>query len=334
MVLANVGNVNPTCAQYVFKLCLTAVEARAAAAFEDLEPDLLVLIEVLPDQFCEEQLPTDPDVFRSCSGGPADTQLERLLGDRYDVRCDRRYGWDCVALRKGVGSFTSEVVTPPVLDGCDDGFTVNMVDVTVGDTAIRVLAGHPDSGNDECRTHSLDSLLDLSDGFDSLLIGDFNLDPFREESASVSRWNESVGTDRRFTLHTTDAFSSIPAEESQLDPTGEVTTPVTAPLPPGSPLSPRTLDHVASDFLEGTCGVVRVDGGGGMDHRAQDCRLTQRAQSVEAPAAPEGSVDNAASDSTSTSTLPATGGRWPAAAFLAFSGFAVAVLALRRLAAT
>jgi len=42
--------------------------------------------------------------------------------------------------------------------------------------------------------------------------------------------------------------------------------------PPG-PFSHRTIDHVLVRDLSGRCTVGRVDGGGGMDHRAQICRI-------------------------------------------------------------
>ena len=42
------------------------------------------------------------------------------------------------------------------------------------------------------------------------------------------------------------------------------------------PFSGRTLDLVLTRGLRGSCAVRRVDGGGGMDHRAQVCRLRVR----------------------------------------------------------
>ena len=291
VLLANVGNVNASCLQdYVVKLCQTAVEQRAAAALADVRPDVAVLVEVLPDDWCPTRRPDEPDPTKSCSGPPEPVeQVRRLLGPDYDYRCDTRYGWDCVAVRADVASFTSAVTTAPAPDGCDDGFTVSGVDVVVRGAPLRVLAGHPDSGDDACRAAEMTALLDLGVPGRTLLAGDLNLDPFREEGESVDIFRAAVGPERPLTHHNPgDALTSFPAAASQLDPSGTVLDgPVATPLPPGSSaLSPRTLDHVASDALAGTCEVVRVDGGGGMDHRALDCPLTLRAGAPE-PVVPE-----------------------------------------------
>lgn len=304
LTVANIGNINiPACLnEYVVKLCLNRVEERARAALRSLRPEVLVLIEVLPDDWCTTsarapdsvQNGAETNPFRSCFGPPAElSQVQRLLGRDYDYRCTLRFGWDCVAVRTDVARFTSPITTPPDPAGCDDGFTVNAIDVVVRDRPLRVLAGHPDSSNDGCRRAELQTLLDLAGTAPSVLAGDFNLDPYRESNTSARLWNSVVGPGKRYTAHNPldgsgqAVLTSYPAEATQLiDPTGALTLPSVAAdqLVAGA----RTIDLVGSDALEGPpCSVIRVDGGGGMDHRAVDCRLRFRAAAAPASVVPE-----------------------------------------------
>lgn len=332
VVVSNIGNINvTTCLQdYVVKLCVQEVEDRARAAFAQLRPEVLVLIEVLPDGWCTSRRPAAPAFLPGtvCADGvtptPADlepSQARRVLGPDYDIRCTQRFGWDCVALRRDVATFAGppaavidgspRLETVPAVAGCDTGFTVNAADVVVRGRPLRVLAGHPNSSNDTCRTEELRRLLAIAGDGPTVLAGDFNLDPFRGTDASTALWNANVGPGRRFTQHNDDTFTSYPAEPGQLvDPTGQVRDPGLDLPPPTA--GARTIDNVASDALEGpVCAVIRVDGGGGMDHRTLDCRLRFRAAALPAPVVPEA----------------------PLAALLPVVALAAAAVALRRRAA-
>jgi hypothetical protein len=90
-------------------------------------------------------------------------------------------------------------------------------------------------------------------------MGDFNLDPWREEDASIRYWRQQVGkaSESGYIYH------SGVAERNPPYPTLRY------------PFFTRTYDHVASNFLSGVTqvlgespGTSRLDGGWGMDHRA------------------------------------------------------------------
>lgn len=277
VVLANVGNVNvPACQDQVFKLCQRPVEARAAEAFAALRPDVTGLIEVLPDDLCgraPSNVPTNV-----CSGLPdPPSQVARLLGGDVGEACDTRFGWDCVGVRAG-GPMRLEgaLTTRPLLDACSDsGFTLSTGTLRFRGWPVAVAVAHPDSTDAPCRAAQLRDLFTagLPAAGPALVLGDLNVDFYREDDESAVVMREIVPS--RFAALSTDELTSFPGAPSQLDATGE-TLDNGVSLPAG-PLGPRTLDHVLARGLGGSCDVQRVDGGGGMDHRAQVC-------SVEVPA--------------------------------------------------
>jgi endonuclease/exonuclease/phosphatase family metal-dependent hydrolase len=268
VVQANVGNSNVLgCNDQVFKLCLRPVEERGAAALRALDPDLVTFQEILPAAICA-QAPS-PNPFNLCSG-PLEppSQVVRLLGDGYAETCDDRFGWDCVAARRGRVAL-GPVATLPVLDVCADrGFTVNVGTVRVGGWPIAVTNAHPHSTDAACRTAQLREMFEraLPAAGPALVLGDFNLDPYREDDESVRLWKEKVPSEFRYA--STDAIS-FALGPSQLDPTGQT-------LDSGADLVSRcTLDHVVlRGDLHGSCEPQRIDGGGGMDHLAQVCRIS------------------------------------------------------------
>ena len=274
VVLANVGNVNvPGCGEQVYKLCQRPVEARATEAFSELRPDLTGLIEVLPPSVCERAPSTAPSNL--CSGLPdPPSQVVRLLGDDVVHSCDRRYGWDCLAARRGRGlRLDGALRTRPVLEACeDDGFTVSTATVRVRRWPIAAAVAHPDSTDAGCRAAQLRDLFDraLPAAGPALVLGDLNVDFYREDDASAEVMREVVPL--RYTALSSDEHTSFPLAPSQGDPTGE-TLDNGVFFPGSGAFAPRTLDHVLARGLSGSCEVQRVDGGGGMDHRAQVCKV-------------------------------------------------------------
>lgn len=272
VVLANIGNVNvPGCADQSYKLCQRPVEQRAAKALRALRPDLAALVEVLPADLCKRAPSTNPDNLCSRPQDPP-SQVERLLGRRARRVCDRRYGWDCLAVSQRV-ALERSLDTRPVPPSCeDDGFTVSVGTARVHGWPVAVAVAHPSSSDVPCRADQVRDL--FADGLPragaAIVTGDFNLDPYREDDASVQAFKEGT---RAFRLASTDAFTSFPAGPSQLDPSGRTLDNGTALDPPG-PFGQRSIDHVlVRGGVRGACEVRRVDGGGGMDHRAQVCRL-------------------------------------------------------------
>ena len=268
VVLANIGNVNvPGCNDQVFKLCQRPVEERATVALRALDPDITGLIEVLPPDLCTRAPSTNPDNL--CSG-PLEppSQVERLLGPGIRWACDDRYGWDCLAAGTAVS-----LATRPVPASCtDDGFTTNIGTVSVRGWPVTVTVAHPNSSDVPCRADQVaDFFAALPRAGAAIVMGDFNLDPHRESDASVDAFKAGAAG---FTFASTDAFTSFPAGPSQLDPSGRTLDNGMALDPPG-PLEQRSIDHVlVRHGVTGSCEVQRVDGDGGMDHRAQVCALS------------------------------------------------------------
>ena len=269
VVQANVGNVNVSgCGDQVYKLCLKPVERRGAQALRAIDPDVVAFEEILPPKLCQTAPSTNPQNL--CSG-PLEppSQVQRLLGDGHAFECDARFGWDCLAVRAGVGDLVG-FETRPVQPACEDtGFTMSLATMRMRGWPITVTVAHPSSTDVECRTEQLRDFFEsaLPDAGPALVMGDFNLDPFRESDASVAYWKTQVPG--RFRYASGEDFTLLPGP-SQGDPTGET---LDNGQSAGPPLGERTIDHVVVRGLSGTCRVERVDGGGGMDHRAQVCRI-------------------------------------------------------------
>lgn len=274
LLSANVGNTLLSCADYAYKLCHTDVEERARERIAELAPDVILLQEVVGRGQCDELAEQDPAF--TCHEQQRErepSQARRLVGDAYSIACDGRRGFDCVAVKTSFGAIAGcsegarcgDAETPPAPEGCDDGFSVSAVDVVPkGGGSFRLVNGHPASGFETaCRAQQLRQMFEQLAGDGAALVaGDMNLDPWTDSDESVSVWDEHVGDGKRFRAH------SGAAEHEPPYPTSV------------NPLSENVLDHVVSDFLEGTCvtlgeapGSERLDGGEGMDHRALSCAL-------------------------------------------------------------
>lgn len=278
VVQSNVGNINVlACNDQVYKLCLRPVEQRAAKALRALHPDIVGFEEILPPKICAAA--PSPNPQNLCSGPltPA-SQVERLLGPGYQSRCDGRFGWDCVAVRRRTGKLYG-LRTRPVLSQCTDrGFTLNAATVRLRGWPVTVTSAHPDSTQTDCRAAQIADFFThaLPSAGAAIVLGDFNMDPHRETDSSVDAWKRFVP--HPFAYASSSALSSFPCGASQIEVTGLVLDPpVVQPCvvqPCVGPLRSRNIDHaVVRGGVRGSCNVQRVDGGGGMDHRAQVCRL-------------------------------------------------------------
>lgn len=268
VVQSNVGNINvPGCGEQVYKLCLRPVEERAAGELRAFRPDLVAFQEILPPDLCERAPSTNPNNLCSAPLDPP-SQVARLLGEGYAEACDDRFGWDCLAMR---GARRIALDTRPVQSECNDtGFTLATGTIRVRGWPIAVGNAHPSSTDAPCRAAQLrDFFGALPARGPVLVLGDFNVDPFRESDESVEEWERWVPS--RFRHVSGDELTLFPCGSSQLDATGET---LDGPLRPCTgPLRSRAIDHVLARGATGSCEVRRVDGGGGMDHRAQDCRI-------------------------------------------------------------
>jgi hypothetical protein len=302
LLQANVGNTLLACEDgYIFKLCEVSVENAIRDNIAALDPDVIALQEVLPDDACDSIVEDDPRfVCHPDQLAQGATQMERLLGGRYDVRCDPRNGFECVAVRgsggpapDGVTFFDDDYLTAPPVDSddeetCDDGFTVGTMQLSFESTGtsqrVAIVNGHPQSGFiGRCRRKQLEQAFAFPEPSGDegalngvLLSGDWNLDPFRDVDESADLWVDNVGLaseGKRFHYH------SGPAEKNPPLPTTE------------NVLFTGVLDHVASTQLEGACVTLgeaadteRLDGaqgGNGCDHRALMCSLSMTVRSNE-----------------------------------------------------
>lgn len=253
VVQANVGNINAACSAQKYKLCQAPVEARATKALRALKADVVGFEELLPDR----------------------RQAAKLLGPGFRVSCDARYGWDCLAVRRASGlKVAKRLRTRPAPSGCDNGFTASTGRLAYRGTPVAVVLAHPNSSDVDCRTDQVSDVFTKVPKRGAVLaLGDWNLDPYREDDESVKVF-DAARERLHLRLVTSRRLSVLPGS-SQLDPTGDVLDAGTSPFA-GTALSDRAIDHVLTRRFTGSCRLKRVDGGGGMDHRAQVCRLRLR----------------------------------------------------------
>ncbi len=276
---ANVGNSFLTCDEpYLYKLCERSVEDALRESIAALAPDVVALQEVLPDAFCSTLTEPEDDPRFVChqdNVGAEQSQARRLLGPDYDILCDDRRGFECVAARAGVLDGAYQAAPPVDSDAdeaCDPNFSVGAVHVTLpGAAGFTLVNGHPQSAFiGVCRNKQLQQVFadgGLAQGA-TLLSGDWNLDPYRAgDDPSVDTWVQHVGPDDATRFH----YHSGVAERQP-----PYATNVVAGIA-------SVLDHVASTALEGTCQTLgeapdttRLDqgAGAGCDHRALWCALT------------------------------------------------------------
>lgn len=277
VVQANVGNINVgACSNQAFKLCQRAVERRAAKALRALKPDVAGFEEVLPEKRCVSDPSTVSTNICSSPRKPA-SQVTRLLGRGYTVSCDSRFGWECVAVRKAAGAkLEGRLRTRRVLGSCKDrGFTLNRGTLKVGKKTVALSVAHPDSMKVPCRAAQLRDLFGTFSKKQKgavLALGDYNLDPYREHDASVDVFDAAR---KRLGLRLASGRAiSVQPGSSMSDVTGTKLDDAKLTFP--KPFGGRTIDHVLVRGFAGSCKVRRIDGGGGMDHRAQVCKLRVR----------------------------------------------------------
>ncbi len=287
LLQANVGNLAFSCRDYAYKLCDAGIEDAVRTSIQAIHADVVALQEVSTPAQCAEL--DESDTTKVCHVSHAAGQPEqarRLVGAGYTIACSTRYSYECVAVRSTFGaiegcadgttcvSARTALPTPT----CDDGFTVSSVLVRPRNgVPFTVVNGHPPSGFTKaavaCREDQVRRIFEdvapdvaLVANERSIVTGDFNLDPYNDDEASVATFRRHVGPSgapTRFHYH-----SGI-AEHAPPYPTGFTVA------------TTRVLDHVASDFAIGTCktlgeapGTARLDKGEGTDHRALLCALS------------------------------------------------------------
>ena len=268
VLTVNVGNTSPLCWPYFVKLCRKAVETRIARNLQALRPDVVAIQETLPPWMCENRRLTLPGSV--CAGSSDVPQVRRLLGPDYTIVCETRNAFECIAVRTGAGEIlgcepgalcdTDRFERQP--EDCRHSVSIMAATVRVKGRTFDVVNAHAENRSPACRLAAIRQVFE-PDGLirekKALIMGDFNLDPWREDDPSIRYWRQQIGidSDSGYVYH-----SGI-AERHPPYPTLRY------------PLFTRTYDHVASNFLGGTTRVLgespktaRLDGGWGMDHRA------------------------------------------------------------------
>jgi hypothetical protein len=269
----NIGNSDWDCTSYKWKLCKKAVEQHLTENIQIVQPEIITLQEVLAPWQCEDVNETDST--KVCSEPQNVPQIRRLLGDGYSILCEPNRQYECFGVRKDVGEiegcprgglcYSARTYLPP--QGCDPGFSISAITVKLdGGTVFDLANAHPSSTSASCRAEMFlqafvgdDASPPIVQNERVLIMGDFNIDPWREKDESVDTWNlvvEKGWAGRRYQYH-----SGI----AETDPPHYTLFFVVR----------RTLDFAASNFASGvfevlgeTPGTSRFDGGAGNDHRA------------------------------------------------------------------
>jgi hypothetical protein len=271
---ANVGNSDLRCRNYIFKLCYKDAEERIAANIQALSADIIALQEVLPPWMCDQVQENNKN--KVCSELQVIPQVRRLVGADYTIACTSRNQFECIAVKTDVGeilgcepgSLCNTARTGAQLPGCSDGFSVSAVTIRLKDGfQFDLVNAHPQSFNAGCRAKMLALILEGNSSEPALireekvlLLGDFNLDPWRDHDESARTWRayfEKGHAGQPFRYHSGIAEKNPPY--------------VTLPFF----LARKTLDLAVSNFADGVFltlgespGTKRLDGGHGMDHRA------------------------------------------------------------------
>lgn len=268
VMTVNVGNTSPLCWPYFVKLCRRAVERRIARNLQALHPDLVAIQETLPPWMCKDRRFTPPGSV--CAGSPDLPQVRRLVGTDYTIICEERNAFECLAVRSDAGRILG--CEPGSLchtdrferqdEDCRHSVSIMAATVEIKGRIFDVVNAHTENRSPACRLASIRQVFESGDLLKeekSLIMGDFNLDPWREDDPSIRYWRQKTGIDRESSY----VYHSGIAEHEPPYPTLRY------------PFFTRTYDHVISNFLSGVTrvlgespGTARLDGGWGMDHRA------------------------------------------------------------------
>ena len=259
-----------------------AIDA-AKRFFAEVRPDIVSFQEILGADDCAS-VPDDKRAGFACEGwSPGDpAMVQQVLGEDYQVACNRGNDDQCLAVRRGFGTLRgcSGYPCPDLagqqIAGCGGGARVGraVIDRPSGES-LTVVHLHATSGvkpeDERCRIAQLDQIfVDLGDGAPAasgernVVLGDFNVDPYRgfASQPSARHFRTLVGIDgepRRFTF---------------LSPAGANA--------PGGYQGRSDIDHIISDRLRGDCWIAGLAGRPPVladalyfDHRPVVCSLEE-----------------------------------------------------------
>lgn len=274
VLTANVGNLNLGCQSVLNKLCYKDVEDRIASNIQTLNPDVIALQEVLAPWQCENLV--EKNKKKVCFESQSIPQVRRLVGDDYSIVCNTRNQFECIAVRADVGeiigckkgAICNTARTALEISGCDNGFTISAASIKLNNGVVfDIVNFHPQSTDPICRAKMILLAVDGNETTPPLikedkviLLGDFNLDPWRGNDESTIAWKKIIDRGwggKDFNYHSGIAEKNPPYFTSLLL------------------YRKRTLDLIVSNFAQGVCNVMgespntsRLDGGKGTDHRA------------------------------------------------------------------
>lgn len=247
--------------------------------FALVQPDIVVFQEIFHPAACPD-IPAEAQADFVCAdwqvGDP--TVAQQVLGDGWQVMCNPGHDDKCAAVRRSFGSFAGcdedlcmEGMHGFAVDGCGNGVRVGRAVIELIDGGELTLVNvHGNSGlstdDEECRAAGVEQVfLDQGNGSPAvrtapnLVMGDLNTDPGRWQNLDVSaaRWNDFVGESHEF---------------GWLTPVGPDVLPTYNDI--------VSIDHVASDSLQGDCraagleqGIPAVIDAVYFDHRPIVCGL-------------------------------------------------------------
>jgi hypothetical protein len=247
---------------YSNNLSWNPAEAALAVFLTDERPEVALFQELFFDPWCQE-IEVDPALDFVCQQYAADRplQIERLLGDDYQVACAVGHPDNCVGVLRSFGELRGCPAEGACLDGldglappsgCTSGARVGSVAVDLPDgrafTLVDVHASAGLSGDDmDCRVEQFVQVFEdrgdgapAASGAVNLVAGDINTDPFTLAAAdpSAAYWAEAVGEGAPF-----DYLSSSDGDGPATHVTG------------------LRIDQVVTDGLTGDCEVVGDPGG-------------------------------------------------------------------------
>ncbi len=251
----NVGNADVlNCNKMYYKLCMNKWEEKVTQGLAEIKPDIVNLQEILDVQWCEKQSPPEKSPKKVCyqyDQQEIRDQARRVLGPGYTIVCDSRARFECTGVRVGFakvagcpdGELCREKahIVQDVPEGCDPLANIFAIDIEAGGDTYRIVNGHPIASDKTCRTGEVQRMFEgygsvpplaLADR-PTLITGDMNLDPFKapKTDSDILVWDKHVGDGKPF------YYLSGPAEHT----------------PPYETDAGRTLDHVVSNFAEGSC---------------------------------------------------------------------------------
>ena len=224
---------------------------------ETHRPHIVAFQELFYDPWCEE-IVVDPTLDFVCKNYTAERplQMERLLGENYQVACAVGQEDNCVGIDKSFGTFRGCPLDEPCMDGlfgmgppsgCSNGARVGSILIDLADGTELVLVNvHGTSGfkfeDMNCRADQFEQIfIDRGDGQPAaygqanLVMGDINTDPFLASFIDVSArtWNQYVGAQLAFDYISSDSAAG-----------------------PGTYFYGLAhIDHVISDTILGECVV-------------------------------------------------------------------------------